>query len=230
MKTTNLLKNVFAGTAILAFALTFTSCKKNDVDEEGSARIKVVNAATGSTDKRVYLANSVIIQGGLSFGDASDYISTNSGKNLELQFKNEGSEAAYASGKFNVDNGRDYTAFLVGDGQQARVKFFSDDLTTPASGQAKVRFIHLSDAAQQNIDIRRASGANLVANLVHDNASNFMSIEPGVLSLQVFTAGGDENLAGGPFNLTSFTAGRIYTVYITGSTGGSIAVNQITHN
>ncbi len=228
MKKTNFLKNALTGTAIFALAITFTSCKKNDVDEEGSARIKIVNASTASTSQGVYLANSAIIQEGLSFGDASDYITTNSGKNLELQFRNEGTSTVYATGKFDISNGRDYTAFLAGDGQGARVKLFQDDLSAPASGQAKVRFVHLSDAGPERVDIKRASGDNLAANLARDNASNFMAISPGIVSIRVSTPGQDDNLAS--FDLSAFAEGRIYTVYITGSTEGSIAVRQTTHN
>jgi hypothetical protein len=55
-----------------------------------------------------------------------------------------------------------------------------------------------------------------------------MNIEPGILSLQVYAAGGTQSL--GTFNLSSFAEGRIYTVYITGSTAQSIAVRQISHN
>ncbi|MRX48710.1 DUF4397 domain-containing protein [Pedobacter puniceum] len=228
MKKNNFLKQILSGALLIAVAAGFTSCKKDDVDETGSARIKVVNASSASIPQSVFLANSAIVQGGLAFNNSSDYITTNSGNNLQLEFRNEGSTTAYASGRFDVDNGSSYTAFLAGDGQQARVKFYKDDLSAPAGGQAKVRFVHLSDAAPANVDIRRSSGANLAANLAKDNASNFMNIEPGILSLQVYSAGGTQSL--GTFNLSSFAEGRIYTVYITGSTTQNIAVRQITHN
>ncbi|WP_026904405.1 DUF4397 domain-containing protein [Pedobacter glucosidilyticus] len=228
MKKNNFFKQILSGTLILALAVGFTSCKKDDVDETGSARIKVVNASSASNAQSVFLANNAIIQGGLAFSNSSDYITTNSGNNLNLEFRNEGSTTAYASGRFDVDNGSSYTAFLAGDGQQARVKLYEDDLAAPAGGQAKVRFVHLSDAAPANVDIRRNSTTNLAANLARDNASNFMNIEPGILSLQVYAAGGTENL--GTFDLSAFVEGKIYTVYITGSTAQNITVRQITHN
>ncbi|WP_304068754.1 DUF4397 domain-containing protein [Pedobacter glucosidilyticus] len=228
MKKNNFFKQILSGSLILALAVGFTSCKKDDVDETGSARIKVVNASSASNAQSVFLANNAIIQGGLAFSNSSDYITTNSGNNLNLEFRNEGSTTAYASGRFDVDNGSSYTAFLAGDGQQARVKLYKDDLAAPAGGQAKVRFVHLSDAAPANVDIRRNSTTNLAANLARDNASNFMNIEPGILSLQVYAAGGTENL--GTFDLSAFAEGKIYTVYITGSTAQNITVRQITHN
>lgn len=228
MKTKSFLKTLLTGTAILTLGVFISSCKKNDVDENGSARLKIVNASTSSSPQSFYLAGQAVVSGGLDFGESSDYISTNSGNRLESQFRNEGSTTAYATGNFDYNSNNTYSVFVAGDGQAARVKVYGDDLTAPAAGQAKVRFIHLSDAAPANVDIRKASGDNLAANVARDGATNFVAIAPGILSLQVFGAGQSTSL--GTFNLSAFAEGKIYTVYITGSTTGTIAVRQITHN
>ena len=228
MKTNSFLKNMLKGTAILSLALFISSCKKDDIDENGSANIKVVNASPSSTAQGFFLADKTIVASGLDFTDASDYITTNSGNRLTAQFRNNGATTAYAQDNFDVNSNGTYTVFLAGDGQSARVKMFSDDLSAPASGQAKVRFVHLSDAAPVNIDIRDAAGNNLAANLSRDVATNFVAITPSVVSFQVFAAGDSNSL--GTFDLSAFAAGKIYTVYITGSTAGSITVHQITHN
>jgi hypothetical protein len=228
MKRTSILKNVIAGTSILLFAVLISSCKKDDIDETGSANLIVVNASTGSSTQSFYLAGKAIVNGGLSFGEKEGYVATNSGNNLQAEFRNEGSATAFASDGIDLDNGGNYSIFLAGEGQAARVRLFEDDLSAPANGQAKVRFIHLSDAAPANVDIRRASGDNLVTNLAHDAASNFVSVEPGILSLQVFASGQSTNL--GNFDLTAFSAGKIYTVYVTGSNADNISVQQIVHN
>jgi hypothetical protein len=226
MKTKSFLKNLVKGTAILSLAVLVSSCKKNDIDSSGSANVKVVNASPTSPNQGFFLANKTIVASGLSFANSSAYISTNSGNNLVAEFRSDGSSTPYATGKSDFRNGSSYTVFLAGDGQAARVKVYEDDRTAPASGQAKVRFIHLSDAAPVNIDIRRASGENLAANLGRDVATNFTTIAPGVLSLNIYAAGQSASL--GNFNLTAFAADKIYTVYITGSTANSISVRQIT--
>jgi hypothetical protein len=226
MKNIFLNKSLLAGALILALATTFTSCKKDDVDDNGSANLKVVNASSTSSAQSFYLAGSTVIQGGLAFSDASNYLVTNSGNNLNLEFRNEGSTSVYASNRFDLDRGAYYSVFLAGDGQSARVKLYKDDLTAPSSGKAKVRFIHLSDAAPANIDIRSNSTTNVVANLQRDNASNYIEIDPTLASLQVYAAGQSTSL--GNFNLSAFASGKIYTVYVTGST--SISVRQTSHN
>lgn len=229
MKNKSLLKSMLGGLAILALTTSLTSCKKNDVDESGSAKIKVINASSASADQGFYLANSAVVQGGLGSGEASDdYILTNSGKNLVTEFRTVGSSTPYATGKSDFDNGKEYSVFLVGEGQSARIKVYTDDNSAPTSGQAKVRFIHLSDAAPANVDVKRGDGTPLVANLARDNASNYVTIEPGILRLQVSQNGQSANL--GEFSLSAFQANKIYTVYITGSTANNIAVRQITHN
>ncbi|TDQ08355.1 DUF4397 domain-containing protein [Pedobacter metabolipauper] len=229
MKNNSLFKKMLTGAAVLALTTVLFSCKKDDVDETGSANVKIVNASSTSSAQSFYLAGNVVVQGGLSFGSSSpDYIVTNSGNRLELQFRNEGSSSAYAAGNFSLDRGGYYTVFLAGDGQSARVKVYPDDLSAAASGKAKVRFIHLSNAAPANIDIRSGATTNLVSNLALDNASNYVSIDPGVLSLQVYAAGQSNSL--GNFDLTQFAAGKIYTVYITGSTTNDISVRQVSHN
>lgn len=228
MKRKFLFNSLMAGAAFLALATTLTSCKKDDVDESGSANLKVVNASSASLPQGFYVAGKTVVQAGLDFGDASDYIAANSGNNLELQFRNEGSSAAYASGRFDLSRNGSYTVFVAGDGQSARVKIFGDDLSAPASGKAKVRFIHLSDGAPSNVDFRSSATANLAVNVGRDNASSYISLDPGVVSLQVFQTGQSTSL--GTFNLTAFAAGRIYTVYVVGSAQNNIQVRQITHN
>jgi len=228
MKTKSLLKNILKGTAVFTFAVLISSCKKNDVDESGSANLKIVNASSSSAPQSFFLANQSVVAGGLDFSESSAYITTNSGNNLVAEFRTDGSGAVFAKDNFEVKNGRNYTIFLAGDGQAARVKHYEDDLTAPTAGQAKVRFVHLSDAAPANIDIRNASGANLAANLERNVATAFTTIAPGILSLQVYAAGQSTSL--GTFDLTAFADGKIYTVYITGSTAETITVRSITHN
>jgi uncharacterized protein DUF4397 len=223
------LTNLSAAAILLAVVTAFSSCKKDDIDEGGSANVKVVNASSTSSAQGFYLASKTVVQGGLTFGNASsNYIAVNSGNNLQLQFRNDGSESAYATGEYDFDKGGYYTVFLAGDGQAARVQVYADDINPPAEGKAKVRFIHLSDAAPVNVDIRSNAETNLAANLARNTTSSYIEVNPGVLSLQVYAAGQSTSL--GDFDLSAFAAGKIYTVYVTGSTAETISVHQVSHN
>jgi len=69
-------RNLLTAKALLMFIGIFTSCKKNDIDPNGTMNLKVVNAAPGSGPQSFTLADKVLISGGLDFTDASDYFSS----------------------------------------------------------------------------------------------------------------------------------------------------------
>lgn len=213
-------------TAVLGLTTGLTSCKDNDVDESGTANIKVVNAAPSSASQNLFIADKSVATG-LDFGEASNYIAFSSGNNLQAEFRTESSGAVYASGDFDLDNGSNYTVFLAGDGAQARVNIFKDD-NSPVSGKAKVRFIHLSDGAPTQIDVRNGATTNLAVNIGRNTSSNYVNLDPGVLSLQVFATGGSTSI--GTFDLTALQADKVYTIYITGTSADAISVRQTTHN
>jgi hypothetical protein len=228
MKRKTIFKTLFTGTAILACAVLMSSCEKNDIDEDGHANIKVVNASPDSTAKSFSLANTVLISGGLNYTEASDYINTNSGSRLVAEFKNEGSTSTYASAEILLFRDLNYTIYLTGEGSDAKVKFFQDDLSSPGSGKASVNFVHLSEGAPSNINIKDGNGDNLVTNVTRYTQSTYKDITPGILSLQIYDTALKNSV--GNFDLPALVAGKIYTVYITGSSSGNISVHQIVHN
>jgi len=228
MKRKSIFKSVLAGTSLLLFATLITSCSKDDdIDPTGSANVMAINASAGSAAQTFQISGNTL-KSGLAFGQASDYIGTNSGQNLQAEFRNDGSASALASEELDFINGRHYSVFLAGEGQAARIRAFEDNMDAPASGQAKVRFVHLSDAAPRNVDIRRGNGENLIANLEHDKASDYVTVAPGVLRVQVFATG--QNTSLGNFDLSAFAPDKIYTVYVAGSNADNISIQQVRHN
>ena len=226
MKKVRFLNGLLTGATVLAMVFMFSSCKKDDVDEDGSARIKIIHASSTAGEQSFYLANNRV-RADLTYGSETEYILTNSGNRLTTAFKNE-SGVTFASGTHDFRNDRNYTDFLAGYGQNARIEVEEDNLSAPANGQAKVRFVHLSDAAPQNVDIKLSTGETLAANLSRNNITSFNEIGAGVKLVNVFAAGGAESL--GSFDLENFAAGKIYTVYITGAASGNIQIRKATHN
>ncbi len=226
MKKTNFFKGLLTGTVFLAAVVMSSSCKKNDVDEDGSTRIKLVHGSAAAGAQDFYLANSKV-NSNLSYRSETDYIVTNSGNRLTAEFKNS-SGVTFASETHDFKKDRHYTAFLAGEGQHARIEIHEDNLSAPSAGKAKVRFIHLSDAAPERVDIKLASGATLAANLSRNNITSFNEINTGLTVINIYEAGGTESI--GNFNLENFSEGKIYTVYITGASSGDITVNRAIHN
>jgi hypothetical protein len=228
MKTISIYRKLFTGIALVVLAISFSSCKKNTIDPSGQFNIKVVNAASASGPQSFTLANSVLVNGGLSFGDASTYITAPSGKNMVMEFKDEGTNNVHASGSLYTANGVSFTVYMVGKGSSARVKSFEDDLAAPNNGKVKIKFIHLSDEAPSVITIKNSSGDNLVTTLARNISSGYKYVDPGTLSVQFSGTASRSNI--GNFDVTDLQAGKIYTLYLIDSANGSLLLNKILHN
>jgi hypothetical protein len=223
-----ILKNLFTGVTILSLAISISSCEKNDVDEGGSVNLKVVNASPNSTGMSFILANTVLVSGGLDFTESSDYINTNAGSRMVAQFRTEGSSANFASGELWIFRDLTYTVYLAGEGSNARVKFYQDNLSAPASGKARVKFLDFSNGIPANINIKNGAGNNLVTNLIRDIPSSYQDIDSGALSLQIYDTALKTSV--GSFDAGTLAAGKIYTIYITGSSSDNVSVHQVVHN
>lgn len=228
MKTTAIYKKLFTGAAFFMAAAAISSCKKNTIDPSGQFNIKVVNAAAASGAQSFTLANNVLISGGLNFTDVSDYINAQSGKNMTMEFKTVGTNNDYASGSLYTTNGVNFTVYLAGQGSNARVEAFQDDLGAPNNGQVKIKFIDLSNNAPSVLTVKNPVGDNLVTTLVRDVASGYKYVSPGSLSVQFSGIASGNTI--GSFTLPDLQAGKIYTFYLTDAADGSLLLNTILYN
>ena len=227
MKTKSIYSKICLLAAVAFTIIALSSCKKNDLNSSESFDIKVVNASQNSGTQTFTLAGQFLV-GGLNYGDASSYITTTSGTRLIAEFKNESGGAGTATGELYTDNGVRFTTYLVGEGASRKVKSFKDNLSLPASGRARVKFVHLSDAAPSDINIRNSSGDNLVTNISRYTDSGYQDINPGTLSLRLVGTALRNTV--GNFEVTGLEAGKIYSIYLTGSTDATLNVQKVTHN
>lgn len=212
---------------MLFAVIALSSCEKNDLDPSESFDLKVVNASQSSGSQSFTLAGQLLV-GGLNYGDASAYISTISGTRLVAEFKSEPSGSVSATGELYTDNGVRFTTYLIGEGSSRKVKSFKDNLSLPASGRARVKFVHLSDAAPSDLNIRNSSGDNLVTNISRYTDSGYQDVNPGTLALRLVGTA----LRGtvGNFEVTGLESGKIYSIYLTGSTDATLNVQKVVHN
>lgn len=205
-----------------------TSCEKNTIDPSGQFNIKVVNAASTSGPQSFTLANTVLISGGLKYTDNSGYINAPSGKNMIMEFKNDGTNSVYATGSIYTANGVSFTVYVTGQGSSARVKSYEDDLSAPNNGKVKIKFIHLSDNAPSDVVVKDASGDDLVSNVSRNISSGYKFVDPGTLSVQLVGLALKKNL--GNFTIPNLVAGKIYTLYFTDDANGALVINKVLHN
>ena len=213
---------------VLLFCIVFfSSCEKNNVDEDGSSKLKVVNASPKASALSFTLAGTVLVNGGLNFTDASPYITTNSGSRLVAQFFNEGTTTLIQDGEIWLFRDLSYTVYLAGDVNSLRVKLFQDNLSSPDNGKARVNFIHLSDDAPSNINIKDGNDDNIITNLTRDTQSSYKDIATGTLSLKVYNTTNKDHV--GDFSIPDLQAGKIYTVYFV-SIPGTTTAHVVVHN
>jgi len=227
MKVPSMHINMLAGLALIV-AATFSSCEKNDVDNSGQFRLKVVNASPTSGPQTFTLAGTLLVSNGLNYKESSDYITSPSGTRLVGEFKNSTTNSIFASGEIWTANNIIQTVYLAGQGSKARVKVFTDDLGTPNNNQVKVKFIDFSDNGPSVVKIRNSSGDDLVSSLPRNEDSGYKFIAPGTFTVQISSLTGNNNSA--TFNLPDLQAGKIYTIYFTDAADGSMVANTVLHN
>ncbi|MBE9461995.1 DUF4397 domain-containing protein [Dyadobacter subterraneus] len=228
MKTKSLFRGLFGLAGLSLLSVLLWSCDENDVDASGMAKIKVVNASPNSAAQRFFLVDNALVNQGLNFTEASDYISTNSGKNLVAEFKNVSSSALTATGWAYLSDGDSYTIYLAGEGSDERVKQYEDDLSSPASGMARIKFIHFSNEAPSLLTVKNSSDDDLINTLTRDIESKYLNVTPGTFSFKVYDFVKKGKI--GDYQIPDLKAGKIYTIYFTGSNSSDIEVHQVIHN
>jgi hypothetical protein len=110
-----------------------------------------------------------------------------------------------------------YSVFVGGIITNSSYVVTADDLSAPSSGNAKVRFINLSnDTLSENVAANTTSIATGITSL---QASSFTAITAGTY---IIKAGDPANIGSVVSTASlSFSAGKIYTVILTGTLSGT---------
>jgi len=217
MKTISITPVIFASACLL-----FLSCKKNTDTPSTpttTANLMFVNGCAGPTFMNVSV-NGTILAGAsdLNFLTNSGYQVFTSGAamNLEISvFSVPDSSSSNSNGSFSPGI---YYSFFTG-GSLTNTTFVEsiDDLSAPATGMAKVRFVNLSvDSLNLNCYI---GNQKVDSNVSFGIVSQFVSV----------SATNETVLLQDPSRLTdsamlsgqSFLAGKIYTIMFTGTQSGT---------
>ncbi|MFI5452491.1 DUF4397 domain-containing protein [Pedobacter sp. UC225_61] len=203
------------------------SCKKDMVISnevvEGEAKIKLVNASHTASAIDFYLDNVKVNPQAIGFGEGSDYLKIPSGtKNASFSNTSEN-----ASAEVIFVPTLSYTSFYVEDkSNKGEVLTFEDNLGTTPSGKANVRFINLSPYFTNAVNVNLTGNVLLINSLPFKEASSYFSIDPTIdLRVSILGAGGFKVISG-----TEFEAGKIYTIWFSGTSNANLTINKITYN
>lgn len=216
------LLSILLSTALLA-TVCLSSCKKNDNNQAGlSANVMAVNSAQGSAAQDFYVDNNKLSASAIAYTQNTDYVSVGNGSHT-AEFRNSttvnsSANVSFAPGSYN-------TVFFTDNNQTVVTQ---DDRTPPASGKARVRFVHLASASavSSGVDLGLATGAKIVTGLAYKAASAYYDVDAAT-TFSLFVAGSSNAALNIP---TTIQAGKIYTIYVSGNTNLSVSYNVIVQN
>jgi hypothetical protein len=234
---TSFLSSSKAGMALLVACLSvFASCsKKNDPIPEpvGDIKVKSVNAVRGSASQDFYINDTKKNTQVIAYGSASEYFTVTSGNNT-FKFYNAGTTTLTAESQaYNIPIGLNVTAFyLQSPSGQFGVFPIGDDVTTPAAGKARVRFLYFNSFLPTTSVISVSvvgQTTPLIGALGHllDPAAqaSYYNVDAGTKFK--FAANG---VTDAPELDPGIVAGKIYTIWIDGSSATNLTGHVIVQN
>lgn len=214
---------------IIITVAALSSCKKDEDNKSANnmASIMVTNSAEGSASQDLMLDNATVSGSTVAYAQSSNYLTVKSGDH-QAKFVNSGSATANATFNTSFQSGQHYSIYYTGDASSSSSSYLvtQDDLSAPAAGKAKVRFIHLSSAAASTIDLGIAAGNKIVNGLAYKAASAYYTVDANTTFL--LYASGSATVA---LNMaTTVQAGKIYTIYVSGSSVATITYHVVAQN
>lgn len=209
---------------IFFVALTvLVSCKRHDDDlkvAKGEAKIKLINAAPNKSAVDFYIDGLKVNPTALAFGESSNYIKIESGTKITKVNKDIYSE-------FNYVPTLSYTSFFIEDkAGKGAILTFEDNLGAVETDKIRIKFINLSPNFTNAININLPGGVLLVNSLAFKSASGYFTIDPNTtISVSVLGTGTVKTALG-----SEFVEGKIYTIWLSGSSNATISINKITYN
>jgi hypothetical protein len=228
-----LIARLACAAALFAALLPVTSCSNDDNNpvNPGSQQSRVMTVHTVPDGPAVdVLVDGVVVVPSLDYLGSTTYLTVNAGtRNVRLNLA--GTTNTLAESNVLVQSNRSSTVFAVGLATSAEVVMLNDDLSAPAPGQAKVRFVHLAPDGPP-VDLAVAGGAVVFSNTAFKGDKPFQSIAAGTYDLELRAAGTVTVLL--PMPSITFEAGKIYTVYARGLVAGTgptaLGASLLTHN
>jgi len=209
------IKNNVCRSLMLLLSLLLVSCSENQIDIFGEAKIKIANAAARSSTQQFFFIGGIIAKNLDYTESTASYVTVKSGDKLVGQFRDQRDGNILASDNIDLRNKERYSIYLAEDNTgRERIYTFKDDLSAPAKGRVKLKFIHLSGTGPSGVSLYEAQ-LGKIAEASRSSQTKYFEADPGFLSLSVRSAGQNGSLA--ILNTPQLMAGRIYTLVFTSS-------------
>lgn len=215
---------------LAASIVTMAACKKSDSNgntpEINAAKVMFVHTVLNASDTVHIKANDELIAGvsGLTYGTKTNYVNVEPGQvELSFEFANTGIELMKTTA--DLTDKQHYSVFLTGSPGNTRLSMVSDDLSAPATGNAKVRFVNLTGTGSSSeMKLTTYVGNQTISqDLSMGDVSDFHEVKAGTYDISFA-----DITQAPPFTHEIsdevLSAGKIYTFVIYGLKDGSGAV------
>lgn len=199
-------------------AVMLVSCDEDDDDtlpQQDEARVMVVHASPDAPGVDLYVDDVKVNSTALVYPNNTGYLTVEAG-NREIRVNATGTTTSVIEGSLNFIKDQNYSIFATGSltANDIEPLVLTDDLTAPASGNAKVRFVHLSpDAPTVDVAVTGETTPLFDAQDFRD-ATGFISVPAGTYDLEVRLD--SDNSVVLPVADVQLQAGKIYTIFAKG--------------
>lgn len=205
---------------MMSFAVV--SCDKDDDDDDaGTASVMVVHASPNAPNVDVRVNDAVALTN-VAYPNNSMYTEVEAGQ-TNIKVSPTGTTTYVIDANLNLAENTNYSVFAIDSVSKIKAAAVVDDLTTPASGKAHIRFFHFSPNAP-TVDILAGTTVLFPGRSFNDQANNgnltaFTPVDAGTVTVNVRVTG-TETIALTIPNV-QLEAGKIYTVFAKGFLGGT---------
>jgi hypothetical protein len=201
---------------LVALAIVFSSCKKdksNPRPDPESAILAVFHASTSIDSVNFYLDSKKVNKKLVGSGDSLGYVEILTGER-SAEIKNK-EDKSLLKKTITIKKDKAYSLFITNEKnkEQAEYVLINDDLTKPAEGKAKIRFVHLSPDGEK-LNLAFSDGTELFKEAEFKSATDFKEIDAAKKSLDIIDQESEEVLVS--LKDIDLKAGKIYTVWVKG--------------
>ena len=210
--------------AVTALAMILAVGAIPSLAQAGQARLRVVHASPDAPPVDVVVDGNTAFSN-VAYKDITDYRSFAAGARNVTFVPTNGDQAAVINIDVDLQADTDYTVVAVGELASIEALVLVDDNSAPATGQARVRFVHASPDAPA-VNVRLQGGSELWSNVEFKGVGNYLSTNAGTVTLEVLDAGTNQVVLTVPN--TTLNACNVYTIYAVGLTSGEPPLEAIT--
>lgn len=196
--------------------LFLASCDDDDDDVDiivDQANVMVVHASPDAPGVDLYVDDTKVNNAALEYPNNTGYLEVDAGeRNFKVTAAGAGLANPVIDADVTLEDDMNYTIFAADELGSIMPVVLMDDLTPPASGQAHVRFVHLSPDAP-NVDVVVQGGPELFTDVEFTEGTDFSPVAAGTYTVEVQPVGTDVAAVTATLDLE---AGKIYTVFARG--------------